>query len=599
MANLVGQNADGWLIYSRDDGSTFAAPPGIFGTGEMSPVAPPIIGDPLAPAGGAQPPVPAAPPAPALPPAMVGAPPPPAAGLGDPLAAGPSPAAPDDGLVDPFQGQPRSASSAPPPVSPDVRGRGKPSMGFGDPGFVDQYAEDQAANADAQERAIVAGSEAQARGIETRGQGRIDLGRQMFVDSLQESQRQETENAIVEKAAKDTDAAIADVMSAKIDPTRLSKTMSGGAKMGGLISVALSGFLAPLNGGKNPALEMYERMIERDIHAQEVELANRRAGVGMKMNALEMMGARFKDQRAARAMLKAQYYDAFASQTEGAAMQSDADVVRANGASTAIAAKEKAAQYQLQARQWEAEYRTSVMTKAHDMKMAEGHLGVARKNAETNRLEQKARAKAAMAEGGEPQDVVQGLNGEPIAVVTGTPRVRAERAMFGEKVVRNISATKALYAEGKELFKDGWALEGTEKRAAQKRFAVQWVNATKTANGDFSAPNTADFEQRGVYDAWGPSYPMAELEKDYSMVKAQQAGALRTLGVRDEKLMEMGVAKSDVSFKGGATHKDVKPTKDITPSKPVPVNPMPAPRERGVMEPDDDPYGEPDGGWIR
>src|SRR5690606_20049680 len=63
-----------------------------------------------------------------------------------------------------------------------------------------------------------------------------------------------------------------------------SKIVEREPSIANLIGVALSGFLNP--GGRNIAVEILERRIDRDLKRQEKELSNKRALFGMKGNEL-------------------------------------------------------------------------------------------------------------------------------------------------------------------------------------------------------------------------------------------------------------------------------------------------------------------------
>lgn len=66
-----------------------------------------------------------------------------------------------------------------------------------------------------------------------------------------------------------------DIANFHIDPDRLHSSMGTGQKIGLAISLILGGMGSGVTGGKNPAMEMLEKSIDRDIDAQKAELGKR------------------------------------------------------------------------------------------------------------------------------------------------------------------------------------------------------------------------------------------------------------------------------------------------------------------------------------
>jgi hypothetical protein len=92
------------------------------------------------------------------------------------------------------------------------------------------------------------------------------------------------------------DQMIADVQGDKVDPERFWHTRSTGQRIGIALAMIAGGFAGGWNGtGKNGAADMLDRAVQNDIHAQEENLANKRAGVQQQSQLYEMARGEFHD----------------------------------------------------------------------------------------------------------------------------------------------------------------------------------------------------------------------------------------------------------------------------------------------------------------
>lgn len=109
-------------------------------------------------------------------------------------------------------------------------------------------------------------------------------------------------NAERDKVLGDKQAALvqmgAEIASTKIDPKRLWHEASTGQKVAGIIGIALGGLLIPTTG-HNPALEMIDRALARDIQAQQANLENKRFAYGEAKGLYAMMRQSYSDRAAA------------------------------------------------------------------------------------------------------------------------------------------------------------------------------------------------------------------------------------------------------------------------------------------------------------
>jgi len=112
---------------------------------------------------------------------------------------------------------------------------------------------------------------------------------------------------------------ISDLQTAKIDPTRFYRHPDGTANLpksiGAAIAIGLGalGSILPAQyggtGGPNVALQIIDKAIDRDIQAQRDDIANKRAGVGLQMNALAQVQQMYEGERKQEAALKALMYE--------------------------------------------------------------------------------------------------------------------------------------------------------------------------------------------------------------------------------------------------------------------------------------------------
>lgn len=161
-------------------------------------------------------------------------------------------------------------------------------------------------------------------------------------DAERELSRRRDEDAAVahaEQAAADEDfngrmqalqASMDDVRAKKIDPTQATKDLGFFAVLGAVAG----GLYQGINHlGENPFIRDLNRMIDRNIAAQEKDLDNQRQGVADEFNVLGQQRALYKDSQAAKQAARLMYYEA----AQGAI---EADMKRYAGAIDVVAAEE-------------------------------------------------------------------------------------------------------------------------------------------------------------------------------------------------------------------------------------------------------------------
>lgn len=118
------------------------------------------------------------------------------------------------------------------------------------------------------------------------------------------------------------------VSSMRIDQTEAFGGMGGRVAAG--IAIALGQIGSAIGGGENAALAIVNRIVDRNMQAQAMNIANERAGVSAAGNALAQTRAILGDEQAARDAARAMHLQAFATQLDGqmAGLRGDA-LVRA------------------------------------------------------------------------------------------------------------------------------------------------------------------------------------------------------------------------------------------------------------------------------
>ena len=181
------------------------------------------------------------------------------------------------------------------------------------------------------------GQEADALRMGTQGQIAQNEHTSALAEEL--ARRQEEDAAIAhaeqEQAQQHFDAQMAvaqqqldDVREQKIDPKRMMKDTGTKvlAVVGGLIGGLYQGITKQ---AENPFLKDLNQAIDRDIAAQEKDIANSREGVGMQLNLLAQQRAQFKDTQTAKLQIRNMAYEAAKQQIAAEAQRYESPMVQA------------------------------------------------------------------------------------------------------------------------------------------------------------------------------------------------------------------------------------------------------------------------------
>lgn len=167
----------------------------------------------------------------------------------------------------------------------------------------------------------------QKKAIKDKGQAESDLAKEQeaATNVYGLDQKQSFNDHIARSARFDSELQQMqqDIMHQKIDPHRLWNDASTGQKAAAGIGVMLAGIGAGLAGGPNQAIQMIDKMAERDIQAQKMELGKKNTLYSMNMQ-------RFNNENAAYMATKIQMADAYKAQMAAAAAKANSKVAMAN-----------------------------------------------------------------------------------------------------------------------------------------------------------------------------------------------------------------------------------------------------------------------------
>jgi hypothetical protein len=391
------------------------------------------------------------------------------------------------------------------------------------------------------EDSLLREGEYEAAAADKRARGMAEQARAAELYEMQAEKRAMERKADLDQRWQALQTERQEIANTKIEPQRLYADMDTGSRLAWGIAAGIAGALGTINGsGRNLVMEHINRQIDLDIDAQKANLANRRGALGDGMSLYQQLVVKYGDEEQAAGMMKAAHLDRIAHEFEAQAAQYANPIAKENALQGAVAARQQADAI-VQDSAVKAEQR------AFDNKMQQGQLWIqsrnaatAEKNAETSKYaaEQDAAYKTAVQQTKAGWDVYSAKDGKPLHTFRSE-----EQAKDATKFITNRGALDRLYRQGQELFKDGgWDNNPlSARRRAQEKWIGSWVNVTKTADGDFSAPNQFDFDSRGIPDNWGPDQVMAGIDQQYKQGKAQTEAALRARGVPTDALIAAGI----------------------------------------------------------
>lgn len=129
------------------------------------------------------------------------------------------------------------------------------------------------------------------------------------------------------KADQESDEALRQVRESKIDPNHFFTSRDTITNIGLALSVAMGSYWSTVAGGPNEAMQIVDKAIDRDIRAQEVNMANKRASADSALRKnLQVTG----DMNRAKELTRLQMLEATRLQSAKLAMDNQSAVEAAN-----------------------------------------------------------------------------------------------------------------------------------------------------------------------------------------------------------------------------------------------------------------------------
>ena len=113
----------------------------------------------------------------------------------------------------------------------------------------------------------------------------------------------------LEARQKDFDGTVKQLSQMSLNPDRFWASRSTPQTISGLVAITLGGFLQGVRGGSNPGLDMINQYIDRDLHAQEFDYAQKHHVAEAKQSAFGMAMQKYQNVDAARAAARAAALD--------------------------------------------------------------------------------------------------------------------------------------------------------------------------------------------------------------------------------------------------------------------------------------------------
>lgn len=258
----------------------------------------------------------------------------------------------------------------------------------------------------------------------------------------------------------------------KVDRDRVWKDKGWGAGLLSAVSIALGEFGAKLNGGQNGAMMMIERMIDRDIEAQQQDLQTRRDGLTRKQNHYDnnLRNEAAPDLEEAR-MLR---WESVQKQLAEEAANEDLKMLAPQLLEASAMAGEKA----MAAKAEILNSRKIQETEAYDRGSAGGV--TMRETAQSQLRGKTLKENAARAKDvGEIQKVTAGNAGDPDMVwVNGSPVGKASNAKDLNTQLTSVNGLKRIVGRMQELNKDGSSMfDSDEYKSHAIEAGYQYMDA--------------------------------------------------------------------------------------------------------------------------
>lgn len=206
--------------------------------------------------------------------------------------------------------QQASPVAGPSPASVSPQAQQQDQYGFG------QMQKEMQGGYEEQLAGIRGTAQAEQSGMQERA--RIE---QQYVDALKE--HSDASQKALNDSLNERKAVISDYAAGHLNPDQFVENMSGFQKAKTAIGLILGGIAGGIMHQENPAMKLLNQQIDRDMHAQEME-------IGKKQNLLSANLATFHDMQLAQQMTRMNLHDIYGAEAEkaGAMMGSQMAIFR-------------------------------------------------------------------------------------------------------------------------------------------------------------------------------------------------------------------------------------------------------------------------------
>lgn len=323
----------------------------------------------------------------------------------------------------------------------------------------------------------------------------------------------ETAHTEATRKRQELDIEAVKIANTKTDPNRAIANMSLGKKIALIIAAGLQGYrngAMGKAGAQNNIMDFLNGMIDQDLKAQQMDIANRTTMLGTRGALNTQQWGAEMDMHTMRYKSVATHYEMAKNQMQATALQfnnpridaklalnhAELDKWKLGEQDTYEAAMRKAS---LERQQFAEEKRVNQANEAR-----EGRL-----DAESLRRYEQERADAAKPKPLTTQEETERRHAEKeerLRIVTsskGEDIVKADTdddAKAANRVLLYNKQMNELAKDGIKLFKDGYAFDAGTRRGLQQAWIAQWATLRRYASGDTSAPNANDQKIWGIDD---------------------------------------------------------------------------------------------------
>lgn len=220
---------------------------------------------------------------------------------------------------------------------PAMRGGGAPGGGGASGGLAGarnrwlSQESNLVGNLDTEKDILSGRGDAEISQMEQRARLEQDLARRQERDAQLQAATDEQANAKHAEFMAHNQKLADDLGREKIDPKRLFKEQGAGHQFMFMLGGALGGFLGAANGtGKNEFLAGMERMVDRDIAAQEKTIDNKKAQLSARQSLMGQMVQQHGDRRLAAMQTKNAMYEAAKLHIKAKGDEASSPIMKAN-----------------------------------------------------------------------------------------------------------------------------------------------------------------------------------------------------------------------------------------------------------------------------